>query len=108
MSSAAVLTAAPYFAAMTLDLRRVGYRKRDIFHIYGLNLLLLPINMVGTLESLVQIVGGHKLAFARTPKIQNRTPSPLTFVTIPLVLTVWSIWTLKNDVLAGVTGSISG
>ena len=101
MSSAAVLTATPYFAAMTLDLRRVGYRKRDIFHIYGLNLLLLPINMVGTLESLVQIVGGHKLAFARTPKVQNRTPSPLTFVTIPLVLTVWSIWTLKNDVLAG-------
>jgi len=101
MSSAAILTAAPYFIAMATDLRRVGYRRRDIFHLYGLNLLLLPINMVGTIESFAQIIGGHKLAFARTPKVQDRTPSPLLFLAIPLVLMVWSLWTLKNDVLLG-------
>ena len=99
LSSAAVLTAAPYFLMMMFDLKRIGYRKRDILHIYGLNLLLLPINLAGTIQSLVQIVGGHKLAFARTPKVQDRTPGPLIFLLIPLILTVWSLWTVRNDVL---------
>ena len=99
LSRAAILTALPYFLCMTFDLKWLGYRKRDIFQIYGLNLLLLPINIAGTIQSVVQIIGGHKLAFARTPKIQNRTPGPLTYLLIPLVLIVWSIWTLRNDVI---------
>jgi cellulose synthase/poly-beta-1,6-N-acetylglucosamine synthase-like glycosyltransferase len=99
LSSAAVLTAAPYFLMMMFDLKRMGYRKRDIFHIYGLNLLLLPINLAGTIQSLVQIVGGHKLAFARTPKVQDRTPGPLIFLLIPLILMIWSLWTVRNDVV---------
>ena len=53
----------------------------------------------GTIQSLVQIVGGHKLAFARTPKVQDRTPAPMMFLLIPLVLMLWSTWTLRNDVL---------
>ena len=77
LSRTAVVIALPYFIAMTLDLSWLGYRKRDILAIYGFNLLLLPVNIVGTVESIVQLIGGHKLAFARTPKVADRTPAPL-------------------------------
>jgi hypothetical protein len=84
---------------MTLDLRWLGYRKRDIFSIYGFNLLLLPVNIIGTVESIVQMIGGHKLAFARTPKVANRTPAPLALLCVVGTFFVWSVWTLRNDVI---------
>jgi cellulose synthase (UDP-forming) len=99
LSRTAIVIALPYFIAMTLDLRWLGYRKRDIFGIYGFNLLLLPVNIIGTIESVVQMIGGHKLAFARTPKVANRTPAPLSLLWVVATFLVWSVWTLRNDVI---------
>ena len=99
LSSTAILIALPYFIAMTLDLGWLGYRKRDILAIYGFNLLLLPVNIVGTIESIVQIIGGHKLAFARTPKVADRTPAPISLLWVVATFFVWSVWTLRNDVI---------
>jgi cellulose synthase (UDP-forming) len=99
LSRTALVIALPYFIAMTLDLRWLGYRKRDIFSLYGFNLLLLPVNIIGTVESIVQMIGGHKLAFARTPKVANRTPAPLSLLWVVATFLVWSVWTLRNDVI---------
>ena len=99
LSRTAVVIALPYFIAMTLDLSWLGYRKRDILAIYGFNLLLLPVNIVGTVESIVQMIGGHKLAFARTPKVADRTPAPLSLLWVVATFFVWSVWTLRNDVI---------
>ena len=99
LSRTAIVIALPYFFAMTLDLRWLGYRKRDILAIYGFNLLLLPVNIVGTVESIVQMIGGHKLAFARTPKVADRTPAPLSLLWVVATFFVWSVWTLRNDVI---------
>ncbi len=98
LSRFAVVTAVPYFWTMAHDLRRVGYRRRDVFGIYGFNLLLLPVNLVGTMQSVVQAIGGQKIAFARTPKIRNRTVAPLLFLVVPLLLIGWSGRTLANDI----------
>lgn len=98
LSRFAALTALPYFWTMASDLRREGYRRRDILSIYGFNLLLLPVNLAGTIQSIVQGIGGQKMAFARTPKVQNRTVAPLLFVVLPLVLIVWSGRTLYDDI----------
>ncbi len=98
LSRFAVLTALPYFWAMSTDLRREGYHRSDIVRIYGFNLLLLPVNMLGTLQSVVQGIGGQKIAFARTPKVNNRTVAPLLFITFPVVLIAWSLRTLMIDV----------
>lgn len=97
LSRFAVLTAAPYWIMMASDLKRTGYRRRDIFQIYGFNLLLLPVNLSGTLHSIVQVIGGQQTAFARTPKIENRTVAPLLYVIVPLILIAWSAWTLLQD-----------
>lgn len=98
LSRFAVVTALPYFWTMSSDLARSGYRRTDIFRIYGFNLLLLPVNLMGTIQSIVQGIGGQKMAFARTPKVMNRTVAPISFIVIPVLLIVWSARTLVLDI----------
>ncbi|MBU2532136.1 MAG: glycosyltransferase family 2 protein [Alphaproteobacteria bacterium] len=66
----------PYFALYMLDLRRLGYRARDLFGVCALNLMLLPVNFAGILASIVQLVTGRKGSFNRTPKVSSRTYVP--------------------------------
>jgi hypothetical protein len=95
----ALITALPYFWMMAGDLKRAGYRRTDIFAVYGFNLLLLPVNLAGTMQSIMQAIGGHKIPFARTPKVRNRTVAPLVFIAAPLLLIAWSTHTLIRDVV---------
>ena len=80
------LIALPYFLAMASDLRYCGYKRLDIARIYGFNLILLPVNLAGTAASLVQGITASKAAFARTPKVKNRTVVPPSFVIAPYLL----------------------
>jgi cellulose synthase/poly-beta-1,6-N-acetylglucosamine synthase-like glycosyltransferase len=82
------LVALPYFAAMASDLRYCGYKRLDVFRIYGFNLVLLPVNLAGTLSSVVQGITASKAAFARTPKVRDRTVVPPFFVIAPYLLAV--------------------
>ncbi len=101
LSRFAVVTALPYFWTMSSDLARSGYGRTDILRIYGFNLLLLPVNLVGTAQSIVQGIGGQKMAFARTPKVMNRTVAPILFIVVPVLLIVWSARTLVMDLDTG-------
>ena len=98
LSRFAVLTAAPYWWMMASDLKRSGYHRRDIFQLYGFNLLLLPVLFVGTLQSIKQAIGGQRTAFARTPKVKDRTVTPSIYLLAPLLLIGWSFWTLLHDI----------
>ena len=80
------LVALPYFVAMASDLRYCGYKRLDVFRIYGFNLVLLPVNLAGTLSSVVQGITASKAPFARTPKVRNRTVVPPFFVVAPYLL----------------------
>ena len=71
LSRYAVLTAMPYFVAISTDLRRCGYKRLDVLRLYGLNMMLLPVNTVGAARSIGQAIGGQKSAFARTPKVRK-------------------------------------
>src|SRR5256712_10179029 len=48
------LTALPYFALYARDLRRSGYRASDVFRVYALNLMLIPVHLGGGLPALRQ------------------------------------------------------
>lgn len=87
-----LLAALPYFLAMASDLKYSGYKRTDIFRIYGFNLILLPVNLAGVLKSLQQGLTGKKIPFARTPKVKDRTASPLLFILAPLALIVYSVF----------------
>jgi cellulose synthase (UDP-forming) len=72
----APLVMVPYFLLYGADLRRLGYRARDVFAVCALNLMLLPVAFAGTLASIRQIVTGRKGSFSRTPKVADRTFIP--------------------------------
>jgi EAL domain-containing protein (putative c-di-GMP-specific phosphodiesterase class I)/cellulose synthase/poly-beta-1,6-N-acetylglucosamine synthase-like glycosyltransferase len=91
------LLALPYFFAMSTDLKYCGYRRSDVFRIYGFNLILIPVNLAGTASSLVQAITGEHGAFARTPKVRKRTVTPLAFVVMPYLLIALTIYTLIHD-----------
>ena len=100
LSPFVLLAALPYFLAMASDLKYCGYRRSDVFRIYGFNLILLPVNLAGVLKSLEQALTGKKIPFARTPKVKNRTIAPLLYVTAPLLIVGFSLFTLWRDYLA--------
>jgi len=80
------LVALPYFMAMASDLRYCGYKRLDVFRICGFYLVLLPVNLAGTLSSVVQAITGSRATFMRTPKVRNRTVVPPFFVVAPYLL----------------------
>lgn len=100
LSPIVVLAALPYFFAMASDLKYSGYKRSDVFRIYGFNLILLPVNLAGVLKSLQQSLTGKKIPFARTPKVKNRTASPLLYVVAPLLIVAFSVVTLARDAAA--------
>jgi cellulose synthase (UDP-forming) len=84
------LTAMPYFALYARDLRLIGYRASDVFRVFALNLLLIPVHMGGVLLSLRQAWTGRKSPFGRTPKIQGRTAVPPRYLIAEgMILTTW-------------------
>lgn len=100
LSPFVLLAALPYFIAQASDLKYCGYKRSDIFRIYGFNLILLPVNLAGVLKSLQQALTGKKIPFARTPKVKNRTIAPLLYVITPLLIVAFSLFTLWRDVSA--------
>jgi cellulose synthase/poly-beta-1,6-N-acetylglucosamine synthase-like glycosyltransferase len=100
LSPFVVLAALPYFICMASDFKYCGYKRTDVFRIYGFNLILLPVNLAGVLKSLQQALTSKKIPFARTPKVKNRTVSPLLYIIVPLLLVAYSAFTCWRDVLA--------
>ncbi len=92
-----VAAALPYFLAMASDLKRLGYKRTDVLRIYGFNLVLLAVNIAGVLKSLQQAGAKSKIAFARTPKVADRTATPALFVLLAVLIAAFSFWTLQND-----------
>ncbi|MBH0131096.1 glycosyltransferase family 2 protein [Salinibacterium sp. NK8237] len=105
LSPVVLLAAVPYFLAMGSDLRYSGYKFSDIFRIYGFNLILLPVNLAGVLKSLEQAITSKKIPFARTPKVRNRTATPLLYVIAPLIIIGFSAFTFWRDLNAGNWGN---
>jgi cellulose synthase (UDP-forming) len=100
LSPLVLLAALPYFIAMASDLKSLGYRRSDVFRIYGFNLILLPVNLAGVLKSMQQAITGQKIPFARTPKVKNRTAAPLLYVVAPYAIVAFSAFTLYRDYVA--------
>jgi cellulose synthase/poly-beta-1,6-N-acetylglucosamine synthase-like glycosyltransferase len=74
------LTAVPYFVLYARDLRHGGYRLSDVFRVFALNLMLIPVHLGGVFLSLRQAWTGAKSSFGRTPKVQGRTAAPPFYV----------------------------
>ncbi|MDQ4138027.1 MAG: glycosyltransferase family 2 protein, partial [Actinomycetota bacterium] len=100
LSPVVLLAALPYFLCMASDLKYSGYKRSDVFRIYGFNLILLPVNLAGVVKSLEQAITSKKIPFARTPKVRNRTAAPLLYVLAPYAIVAFSAITLWRDIQA--------
>ncbi len=101
LSSIILVAALPYFLAMASDFHRLGYKRTDVFRVYAFNLILLAVNLGGTLKSLQQAASKSKIAFARTPKVEGRTVSPALYVLSAYIIVALSFYTLHADVVTG-------
>ncbi|MBN8882100.1 MAG: glycosyltransferase [Salana multivorans] len=100
LSAWVIGAAAPYFLCMAADLRDSGHRASDVLRIYGFNLVLLAVNLAGTLKSLQQAMTNTKIPFARTPKVRSRTAAPAIYVLVPYVIVAFSAVTFYRDLTA--------
>lgn len=105
LSPLVLLAAAPYFIAMSMDLKYCRYNYTDIIRIYGFNLILLPVNIAGTLKSLQQAITTKKIPFARTPKVKDRTATAWLYLVSPLLILGFSLFTLWRNVESGNWGN---
>jgi cellulose synthase/poly-beta-1,6-N-acetylglucosamine synthase-like glycosyltransferase len=97
ISPLVLLISIPYFLMMSVDLKHCGYHRRDVFGLYGFNLVLLAVNMAGVGASLLQALIGGRPAFKRTPKVRERTTPGFTFVVMPYVFVAFSVLVLLHD-----------
>lgn len=85
-------TGLAYNVIYARDLHLVGYRWHDILRVVALNLVLIPVNIMGMLSSLAQGVTGRKPRFARTPKVRDRTRVPVRYVVAEFaLLLLWAV-----------------
>ena len=107
------LTVLPYYFLLGWDLKRAGYRLRDIANVYALTILLIPANLAGTLLSLRQAFGGSPIPFQRTPKILGRTRTSSLYIAACCLIPVLGLLQAVSDWMAGyythlVYGSLIG
>ncbi|WP_307872915.1 EAL domain-containing protein [Paractinoplanes ovalisporus] len=93
-----LLVSVPYFFMMAADLKHLGYKRSDMLRIYGFNLILLPVNLSGSIASLLQLLTGEKSAFKRTPKVRNRTTAATSYLILPLALIALCAYTIWVDI----------
>jgi hypothetical protein len=65
----------------------------------------LPVNLAGVFKSIQQAITGRRIPFARTPKVANRTATPLLFAFSPFLIIGWSVWTAWRGWVNGFWGN---
>jgi cellulose synthase/poly-beta-1,6-N-acetylglucosamine synthase-like glycosyltransferase len=95
------LAAIPYQIVYCCDLKIAGYRRRDLLRVYALNMMLIPVYLGGTLQSLRQAFTGTKTSFVRTPKVAGRTSTQLFYLQSLYGILFWCLFVFAKDVAGG-------
>lgn len=95
------LMTAPFYILVAKDLQEAGRKPSDVFRLFSLNLILLPVMLGGTALSLKQAFTGRKAKFNRTPRSGEKTKALPTGYSVA----VWSVflyaafWAVRNTVI---------
>jgi hypothetical protein len=84
-------------------LRLAGHRLSDVPRVYALNMMLIPVYLGGTMQSILQAFTRRKAAFGRTPKVAGRTSTQLLYLAFLYGLLAWCGLVFVGDLLAGRT-----
>jgi cellulose synthase/poly-beta-1,6-N-acetylglucosamine synthase-like glycosyltransferase len=94
-------TALFYFINYTRDLKMTGYKTSDIFRVYALNILLVPVNLAGVFKSVQQAWNKKKIPFVRTPKVNGRVSTPPIYLVAVYLLTFHWMGMAGYDLING-------
>jgi hypothetical protein len=97
----APLAMIPYFLLYGLDLKRIGYRFRDLFAVSALNLVLMPVGFAGVFASVRQLLTGRKAPFSRTPKVAGRTATGAGYILFNLAMLSLMAFYVLDGLLTG-------
>jgi cellulose synthase (UDP-forming) len=95
------LAAIPYQIVYCCDLKIAGYKRRDLPRVYALNMMLIPVYLGGTFQSLRQAFTGAKAPFVRTPKVAGRTSTQLLYLLSLYGILLWCLFVFVGDVVGG-------
>jgi cellulose synthase/poly-beta-1,6-N-acetylglucosamine synthase-like glycosyltransferase len=95
------VAALPYYLLYGRDMIRAGYSWRDLPRVYALNLLLIPVQLGGTMQSLRQAISGQPLPFRRTPKIAGRTAVSPIYLLGAIGLATYALFCAASDAILG-------
>jgi len=76
-----------------------GHKAFDVFRVFAINLMLMPVLFGGVFKQFQQMLTGKKIPFGRTPKVTGRTAAPAIYCLVEVVMTVGFCSVLFNDVL---------
>ena len=79
---------------------QAGYHVGDLFRVYAMNLMLVPVNLSGVLKSVRQAVTNEKSPFKRTPKIAGRTTVPAVYILLIYGMAVYCFVGFVFDAVA--------
>ena len=87
---------APFYALYARDLVDHGCTWTDIPRVQALNMLLITVNLEGTVSALKRYWSGHRRPSPRTPKTGERTPAPPSYaaaaILLPLLFAFVAVW----------------
>lgn len=95
------LTSLPYYFFYGRDLIQAGYKLKDLFRVYALNLILIPINLGGVFKSIEQLITKAKIPFHRTPKVMGRTVTPALYLVIEYLILIYLSFACIVDFTSG-------
>jgi cellulose synthase (UDP-forming) len=81
-----IFSVIPYYVLYCRDLQACGFEWWDLPRVYGMNLILITVNLTGMVKSLRQAVTGARSAFTRTPKVPGRTAAPPIQIILPALI----------------------
>jgi cellulose synthase (UDP-forming) len=88
-------------AVFRRDLMHCGNRGPDLLRAISLNAMLLPINLAGTIKSVQQLWTGRKIAFQRTPKVNERTAATPVHIAAQFGLLLFAGLQVPVQLIAG-------
>jgi cellulose synthase/poly-beta-1,6-N-acetylglucosamine synthase-like glycosyltransferase len=95
-----------YYTVYARDLHLTGYNWCDIFRVFALNLMLIPANLFGMMQSIAQGITGMKPRFGRTPKVRDRTRVPAGYVLAEFsLLAIWCELSISTLIKSGPLGA---
>ena len=96
-----MIASIPYLVFYARDIVHLGYTIWDLFPIYALNLLIIPMHIGGVLKSVEQLLLNKKIPFDRTPKIKERTVAPAFYLMIEVFICVYLAFDCAADLYHG-------